>query len=179
MEEHKTKNIKFFSIFIKINLTNAKTSANIYLDGGRNKNDKFKEMDIMKLNTVKESLFEEIDNMMKNTTDRIELLNREERKDEVNLEKVKLNVYDIFKTMYGASEKKVEGAFRNASEEEKLVQFEKAYLGFFDNIPKAWYESLEKAKKHDDFEKVHIEEIKLDAMNNIKEMFIKLWKETD
>lgn len=130
----------------------------------------------MKLENVKELLFDFIDKNIEKTNESVQKLNEEDKKDEANLEKVKLNVYDIFKTMYGASEKKIYNPSNKSSDDKKLEEFKLAYLAFFDKIPANWIISLEKAKKHEDFEKIHIEEIKLAAMEEVRSNFLRLWE---
>lgn len=131
----------------------------------------------MKIKTVKDMLFEIIDKKIEDTNIAIVKLNEDDKKDEANLEKVKLNVYDIFRTMYGASEKKVYNPSNKSSEDDKLEEFKLTYLTFFDKIPNNWVISLEKAKVHDDFEKIHIEEIKLETMEYVRSAFLKIWEE--
>ncbi len=79
--------------------------------------------------------------------------------DEADFEKIKENVYDIFKTVllvarkqYGDDQTKICGFFR-----EKLEQ-----------IPSGWRAAYEEAKDHDDIKAMHIENIKLGVAEDIK-----------
>ena len=86
-----------------------------------------------------------------------------------NFEKVRANVYEIFKTILSAAEK-VYGTDNIA---EKRFFLEKA-----DQIPKSWTASYENAKQHGDIEKMHMESIKLDTVREIKDICMQIWEET-
>lgn len=45
------------------------------------------------------------------------------------------------------------------------------YANRLDNISRNWVESYEKAKQHNDVEKILIEEIKLDVIKEVKTYF--------
>ena len=97
------------------------------------------------------------------------LLAADERTDEGNFEKVRANVYEIFKTILSAAEKvcgKDDGARK------------RFFLQKTDEIPANWTTSYEEAKKQGDVEKVYIESIKLDTVREIKEMCMQIWEET-
>ena len=85
--------------------------------------------------------------------EQIKKLSSDGREDEAVFAKIKLNVYDIFKTVFNA-----------LGDEEK-------FLGKLTEIPAAWQASLEKAEAHGDSEKAHIERIKLETVNEIREKF--------
>ena len=82
---------------------------------------------------------------------------RDGREDEAVFEKIKLNVYDIFKTV-----------FNTLGEGEKFTQKLR-------EIPAAGQLSLEKASAHGDDAKVHIESIKLEAAQKIEDKFKEIW----
>lgn len=86
-----------------------------------------------------------------------------ERKDEANLQKIKANIYGICRTVYEVLEKTKSG--------EELAE---EYTRRLDNLPKNWVESYEKAKAHNDVEKILIEEIKLETLKAVKEKFTEL-----
>ena len=110
------------------------------------------------------------------------LLAADERVEEGNFEKVRANVYEIFKTILSAAEKvcgKDDGARK------------RFFLQKTDEIPANWTTSYEEAKKQGvkfglwiepekqgDVEKMHIESIKLDTVREIKEMCMQIWEET-
>ena len=81
-----------------------------------------------------------------------------ERKDEANLQKIRANIYGICRTVYEVVAKNKTGA-----------ELKKEYRNKLDNLPKNWVESYEKAKLHNDVEKVLIEETKLEVLREVKE----------
>lgn len=110
-----------------------------------------------------------IDEQITDCRQRSELLAADERTDEGNFEKVRANVYEIFKTILSAAEKvcgKDDGARK------------RFFLQKTDEIPANWTTSYEEAKKQGDVEKVYIESIKLDTAREIKEMCMQIWEET-
>lgn len=112
------------------------------------------------------------------------------RKDEANLVRIKMNIYDICKTVYGVCARnpvkkemgkeemqttgKWEGIARAGVVQELRgnAATEQLYLQRLESLPKNWVESLEKAKAHGDVEKQVIEETKLNALEEIKAKFL-------
>lgn len=92
----------------------------------------------------------------------------DERRDEAELEKVRANVYDIFCTVLSAGVKACKG------EDDEVRSF---FEQKCEQIPSNWLASYEKARQHNDGVKMHIEQIKLDTVGEIKENFAKLWEE--
>lgn len=88
-----------------------------------------------------------------------------ERKDEANLQKIRANIYGICRTVF-------EVVSKNKSGEE----LEKEYTSRLDNLPKNWVESYEKAKVHNDVEKILVEETKLEALKEVIAKFKELWR---
>lgn len=129
----------------------------------------------MKVKAVKEKLFHELTLMENQTKENIERLKSEDRSDEAVFERVKLNIYDIYRKMFEASQMKVQN---QADDKQVETLFKAAFLHYFEVIPKNWFESLEEAKANDDFEKVHIEEVKIKTMEQIKTLFESLWEAT-
>lgn len=82
-------------------------------------------------------------------------LTADHRADEAVFEKIRQNVFDIFRTVWTAAEKQPEP------------------LAFFRDrlttIPANWQTSLEQARLHSNEDKAHIEQIKLDAVNQIRQ----------
>ena len=91
------------------------------------------------------------------------------RRDEGTFEKIKGNVYDIFKAVLAASIK----AHSNDPEAAKVF-----FLRKLNEIPSAWVTSREKAIQHGETDKQLIEELKLSAAQQIKEKFTEIWEET-
>ena len=110
-----------------------------------------------------------LDKQITDCIQRCKLLTAENRMDEGNFEKVRANVYEIFKTILSAAEK-VYGTDNIA---EKRFFLEKA-----DQIPKSWTASYDNAKQHGDIEKMHMESIKLDTVREIKDICMQIWEET-
>lgn len=97
------------------------------------------------------------------------LLTADDRRDESNFEKVRGNIYEIFKTILSAAEK-VCGEDDSAR---RHFFLEKA-----EQIPTNWTASYEKARQQGDVEKMHVESIKLETIREIKEMCMQIWEET-
>ena len=99
---------------------------------------------------------------------RSKLLAEDTRMDEGNFEKVRANVYEIFKTILAVAER-------------VCGKDDLAKKGFFlqkaEQIPTSWTVSYEKAKQNGDIEKMHIERIKLDTIQEIKDMCLQIWEE--
>lgn len=92
----------------------------------------------------------------------------DERKDEAVFEKIRANVYNIFRSVLGVA---VETCGEDA---EKFRDF---FLKRIDLIPTSWRTSYEAAKQHDDTAKAQIEEIKLAVVQEIRAEFTKIWEE--
>ena len=91
----------------------------------------------------------------------------DDRGDEAVFEKVRANVYDIFRTILSVAVKTCDGV------EEAVRRF---FLQRAEQIPSGWAASYEKAKQHDDPVKMQIEQIKLDTVGEIKEYFVRVWE---
>lgn len=89
-------------------------------------------------------------------------LAEDDRRDEANFEKVRANVFDIFKTILSVAVK------LHGDDMPKVKDF---FCTKADKIPESWSASYENAKKHDDAEKMCIEGIKLKAADEIKKEF--------
>lgn len=96
-------------------------------------------------------------------------LTADHRMDEGNFEKVRANVYEIFKTILSVAEK--------VCKEDELAK-KRFFLQKIEQIPTSWTISYEKAKQHKDIEKMHIESIKLDTIQEIKDKCMQIWEET-
>jgi hypothetical protein len=111
----------------------------------------------------------EIQNEINRKADR---LKSEARDDEAKIEKIKLNIVGIFEKMFLVSYKK---AINLKDDDVKKIEVLKtSYMQHFDNIPKNWYDRLNKAKEHKDFETAFIEEAKIDTMKRIRTLFEKV-----
>lgn len=98
---------------------------------------------------------------------KIEELKKDERLDEANLEKIRLNVIEIFSKMFTIS---------NSDNPEILKD---KYLSFFDKITKPWYINKEKALKFNKQKEVIIEEIKIEEAESLKSKFKDYYRKMD
>ena len=94
-------------------------------------------------------------------------LNADNRADEAVFEKIRLNVFNIFRTVYNAGEQ-VSGG-----DGSKQLDFLRSRL---EAIPGSWEKALETARSHGDSEKVHIEQLKLEAVGEMRRK-VKEWSE--
>lgn len=99
---------------------------------------------------------------------RSEQLAADDRRDERDFEKVRANVYEIFKTILSVAE-------RICGEDDSAQK--RFFLEKAEQIPASWYASQEKAKQQGDVEKMHVESIKLDTVREIKETYVQVWEE--
>lgn len=90
------------------------------------------------------------------------------RTDEATFEKVKANIFDIFRTVFSV-------AVKTCEEDPNEVQ--PFFTKRIEQIPLSWAASYEKAKEHNDGAKMCLEQIKLDTARQIKETFAKIWEE--
>ncbi len=90
------------------------------------------------------------------------------RADEATFEKVRANIYDIFRTVLSVAVQHCEG------HPDAVGQF---FLLRLQNIPESWEAAYESAKSHNDTEKICLEQLKLDTVAQIRERFTDLWGE--
>ncbi|HWT73970.1 MAG TPA: hypothetical protein VN258_04515 [Mobilitalea sp.] len=100
-------------------------------------------------------------------------LKLDNRKDESNLYKVRVNICDIFVKMMNATDKKV-ASMKLVEEEEEAKAFSEEYLNWFEKIPESWKANLELARKHDDVIVVQTEEVKLETASLLRNKYIEL-----
>ncbi len=89
-----------------------------------------------------------------------------DRKDEANLVKIRTNIYGIGKTVFNVVAK-------NGSRE----SIRTGYMEKMTLIPLSWKESYEKAQANNDVEKIVIEEIKLETVEEMKRKFLEIYGE--
>lgn len=100
---------------------------------------------------------------------RTKLLTEDNRVDEGNFEKVRANVYEIFRTILSVAE-------RTCGKDDLAKR--RFFLQKAEQIPTGWKTSYEDAKQHGDIKKMHIEDIKLATVQEIKDMCMQIWEET-
>ncbi|MDE6639504.1 MAG: hypothetical protein K2K63_03140 [Acetatifactor sp.] len=98
---------------------------------------------------------------------RREKLLADERSDESDFEKIKANIYDIFRTVFTVALKTGNG------DTDTAIRF---FLLKAEEIPANWKAAYEKAKQHNDVHKMQIESLKLETMQDIKTAFERIWE---
>jgi hypothetical protein len=110
-----------------------------------------------------------LDEKLQESNENIDNLNVEDKNDEANLEKIRYNVYGIFKTLLLATEKKMQGKGKLASE--MIDEFHTEYLATFDKIPLNWIQNYKKAKDYGNTTEMITEEIKLAVVDELRERY--------
>lgn len=118
---------------------------------------------------LKEEYLKEISALISSHKEESKKLSEEGSSDEAILETIKVNICEIFYTVFNVSYKK---SCRNG-EDSGLKKLGDAYFDFFDKIPVPWKEKMVKDKEHNMMEEYYKEEIKLEMADEIKELFIK------
>ena len=90
------------------------------------------------------------------------------RKDEANLARIRMNILDICKTVYGVFSQKYAPEV-----------FAINYIAKLDEFERGWKALCEKAEAHDEAGKAAIEQIKLEALLEIRKKFIELGNAED
>ncbi len=108
-----------------------------------------------------------IEEQISNCTNRQKALMEDDRTDEAVFEKIKINVYDIFSTILSVAAKTANGDAAAAK---------KFFLTKAEQIPANWSASYEKAAANQDAEKMQIETLKLDTIEQIKAKFCEIWE---
>lgn len=99
--------------------------------------------------------------------ERILFLRSDARCDEAAFETIRKNVYDIFLSVFNTS-------FRTQCGEDHAILFFESKLR---TIPENWLHSLEQAKRHGDVTKQHIENLKLEVLQDITVHFEQMRRE--
>lgn len=91
-------------------------------------------------------------------------LNQDHRSDEANFEKIRANIFQVIKTVFLAYQKtpRTEPELQ-ALMDAKLTMFQETWTGF-----------LETAREHNDEKRVLQEQVKLEAMKEIRQKFDQL-----
>lgn len=113
---------------------------------------------------------------------KIEFLKREDLNDESNLEKIKANVIDIFLKMFKVSYNNIYGELKNENikkainpTDDNYTKLYSAYMLFFNMIPAPWIEKAKKTKTLNMTEQHIIEELKINTVNEVKEIFVEFY----
>ncbi len=119
------------------------------------------------INWLKEEYFKFLEEKQENLEKIIEDLQKQECLDEANLEKVKLNIIEIFYKMF------------NISLSHNPIALREKYLGFFDKITEPWHINKDKALKFGREKEVIIEDIKIQEAEELKKRFKKYYNQLD
>ena len=110
----------------------------------------------------RKNMFEEyLENKIKELFSEAENFEKSYRQDDAVFVKIKCNVYEICKTVFGV--------FKKVKAEKDLYN---EYINKLDKFKNAWTDSFEKAKAFGDSKKAAAEEAKLSALAEIKAKFI-------
>lgn len=94
----------------------------------------------------------------------------DDRRDEAVFEKIKANIYDIFRTILSAAVKTGRG------DPEAVKRF---FILKIEQISSTWAAAYNEAGQHDDGVKMQIEQIKIDTAGGIREKFLRIWEEEE
>lgn len=101
------------------------------------------------------------------------ILKEEGSNDEAILETIKANICDIFCKVFNVSYNKAFKSSKNTNECYKnLYNF---YTSFFNKIPAPWIEKMAKDMEYGMMEEYYKEQIKLETVNKIKDLFEKYY----
>lgn len=124
----------------------------------------------MSLEKILEKYYDIINQEKAECEKEIQFLMTDDRMDEANIAKIRLNVYDIMKTItkipYQAACK--------AKEDEQVEILKREYLLMNERIPGAWKVKLAKAKERDEADEILIEETKLTVATHLLERFLEI-----
>lgn len=91
-------------------------------------------------------------------------LEKNYRQDDAVFVKIRINVYDVCKTVFGV--------FKKVKSEDSLCA---EYIRKLDEFEKTWSDSLEKAKEFGDLKKIAAEEEKLFALADVRKKFAEIY----
>lgn len=126
-----------------------------------------------KCEQLKSEYLNEITALMDAWKDKSARLEQEGSTDEAILERIRVNIGDIFYKMFNVSYNK---ACRNTETAQvELKRLSDAYLDFFEKIPAPWKEKMAKDKEHNMMEEYYKEQIKLETVEQIKKLFVQYY----
>ncbi|SRR5690554_40912 len=119
------------------------------------------------MNWLIESYLDYLKNKQSNIRISIEDLLKNDRVDEANLEKIRLNIVDIFSKMF------------NISMTSNCEALKEKYLGYFDKITNPWHINKIKAEEFGKEQETIIEDIKIHEAEELKSKFIEYYKQIE
>jgi len=126
-----------------------------------------KERGIFMSSHRQETMFTYFDEKIAACERKKEALAKDERADEAVFERIRANVYDIFKAMLRV------GIRQSGGEDEVVKCF---FLEKIEQIPASWHDSYSKAEQYGDAEKEQVEIVKLEAVKEIRTAFEQIWE---
>ena len=126
--------------------------------GGKNMRD---------INYLRENYLIFLNKKQENLKKSIEDLQKQECVDEANLQKIRLNIVEIFYKMF------------NISLSDSPVALKEKYLSFFDKITEPWHINKEKALEFGKESKAIIEELKIQEAEELKNQFKDYYNQID
>lgn len=91
---------------------------------------------------------------------------RDDRGDEATFQRIRGNIFDIFRTVLSV-------AVQNCTGDEAIGAFFSLRL---EQIPGSWLRSLEAARERGDTETVCLEQLKLETVEQIRDAFRSIWE---
>jgi len=119
------------------------------------------------VNWLIESYLDYLKNKQNNIRASIEDLSKNDRVDEANLEKIRLNIVDIFSKMF------------NISMTNNCEALREKYLGYFDKITNPWHLNKLKAEEFGKEQEAIIEDIKIQEAEELKSKFIEYYNQVE
>lgn len=116
---------------------------------------------------LKENYLSFIRREQENLKKSIEDLQKQECVDDANLQKIRLNIVEIFHKMF------------NISLSDSPIALREKYLGFFQKITEPWHVNKEKALKFGDENEAIIEDIKIQEAEKLKSRFNECYNQLD
>lgn len=122
---------------------------------------------------LKENYLNEIKVMKRDYRENAKRLTAEGAEDEAILESIKINIIDIFTTMFNISFNKVYSNIED--EKDQIKKFKEEYFKFFEKIPGSWHVKMVRDKENNMMEEYYKEKIKLEVADEMKNIFIKYY----
>lgn len=119
------------------------------------------------INYLRENYLIFLNKKQENLKKSIEDLQKQECVDEANLQKIRLNIVEIFYKMF------------NISLSDSPVALKEKYLSFFDKITEPWHINKEKALEFGKESEAIIEELKIQEAEELKNQFKDYYNQID